>query len=467
MRQSPDSNTANTTPPTSTAARAATVSLSSLGSRPRTAQHLRAEETADAFTGLPPGCDQYEAIRLLKTTRLPGWTQTLIGHLELLLGYTRPQDWQPGQRPIVWLSVWETAHRLGLHSTNQVRRNETKLMQLGALTWRDSGNHRRYGHRDASGHITSAYGPDLSPTAALIPQLKTQIAHAHAERNRWHQLRSQLSQSRRAVKSAILTALTTHHLLQDTADLLLEELRTLTPRTTNATSLDALQDRITTLESLDNRLRALYHDTPDIDTDNATQAACEQPVNNSTEINTLRPDSNHSTSKYVCLSTHLGGPLFNTTTKYSLKPDVGRKAETNVQALLDKRPPRPHVSFHTLQTLLPERITLVIPPGQPIGWRHLIDAAAKTAPSLGISQDAWADACMCLGQETAALAVIIITIRYDRDLIRCPGGYLRELTRRGLIGELHLDQSVYALIDDWHGTTESRSEAPAPLESTH
>ena len=41
-----------------------------------------------------------------------GWIGRLIEHLELLIGFTRPQDWFCGHRPV--LQVQSAAERLGL-----------------------------------------------------------------------------------------------------------------------------------------------------------------------------------------------------------------------------------------------------------------------------------------------------------------------------------------------------------------
>ena len=97
-----------------------------------------------------------------------GWSPALVDHFQLLLDWTRPVDWLPGSRPIVWLSVSETAYRLGI-STSQVRRNEAAMHRLGAIAWKDSPNHRRYGTRNDAGEIEDAWGVNLAPAAALVP----------------------------------------------------------------------------------------------------------------------------------------------------------------------------------------------------------------------------------------------------------------------------------------------------------
>ena len=63
----------------------------------------------------------------------------------------------------------DAASQLGI-SERQVWNRESALHALGALTWNDSGNQKRYGQRDKeTGAIKYAFGVDLSPLAALLP----------------------------------------------------------------------------------------------------------------------------------------------------------------------------------------------------------------------------------------------------------------------------------------------------------
>ena len=118
--------------------------------------------------------------------------RALIKHFALLLDFSRPQDWQPGTQPIVWLSVKETAWRLGV-STSQVRRNEKTLHGLGALAWKDSPNHRRFGSRAATGQIVEAYGVNLAPAVALLPELRRLARDEHDDRTHWKFLRNRIT----------------------------------------------------------------------------------------------------------------------------------------------------------------------------------------------------------------------------------------------------------------------------------
>ena len=232
------------------------------GGRELSPAHRRAIALADDFAGLPDGVGRYEVIKLLRRVGAElGWTHPLIAHLELLIGYTREADWAPGGRPIVWLSVLETAIELGIKD-RQVRRKEHQMMELGALAFRDSSNHRRFGRRDSGGNVVEAFGVDLSPVAALLPRLvvaeKRQIWEAKEHRR----LTRELSAARRSVRAGLLW---THEngKLDDAAAAVWEEFQSATPRTRAETPLGVLEARLETLACIDARLAALCADPAD------------------------------------------------------------------------------------------------------------------------------------------------------------------------------------------------------------
>ncbi len=227
------------------------------GGRNRTTPHYRVEAWAAAFEGLPPGISPYAIVDLLQRAgRAFGWTDRLTRHLRLLISYTRPQDWEPGARPVVWLTVRETADKLGL-SECQVRRNENSLMCLGALAFKDSGNHRRFGHRDGDGNIADAYGLDLSPAAALLPELTALAETTARERAEWYRLKHALSAARRRVRAALIGAMRDRRIGDRAADMLFTELAGLGARVRATAPLDELRRRLALLEDLDARLGAL------------------------------------------------------------------------------------------------------------------------------------------------------------------------------------------------------------------
>ena len=83
--------------------------------------------------------------------------------------------------------------------------------------------------------------------------------------------------------------------------------------------------------------------------------------------------------------------------------------------------------------------------GQPIRhWHDLIRAADIVRPMMGISPDAWANACRHLGPADAAVTLAAILQRFDR--IRSPGGYLRSLTMRAMNGVFSTTPMITALM---------------------
>ena len=177
------------------------------GRRPRGPAHFVSERTAAAFHGLPEGDNHHEIGDLLDAVgATAGWSPALVDHFQLLLGWTRPVDWLPGSRPIVWLSVAETAYRLGI-STSQVRRNEAAMHRLGAIAWKDSPNHRRYGTRNDAGEIEDAWGVNLAPAAALVPELRRLLERRSEDRTRQRHLRHAVAGARGRLVAAIETAL--------------------------------------------------------------------------------------------------------------------------------------------------------------------------------------------------------------------------------------------------------------------
>jgi len=86
--------------------------------------------------------------------------------------------------------------------------------------------------------------------------------------------------------------------------------------------------------------------------------------------------------------------------------------------------------------------------GRPLGWPDITNAAYDLLHTLGISKSAWVEACMVLGRDGAALAVMIIDrkVQDPANTIKNPGGYLRAMTARAKEGKLNLHGSVFGLL---------------------
>ncbi len=78
---------------------------------------------------------------------------------------------------------------------------------------------------------------------------------------------------------------------------------------------------------------------------------------------------------------------------------------------------------------------------------HLIDAATRILPVLGIDHDAWQKAIETMGPQSATIAVLLLDANRDhpRTPVRNPGGALRAMTLRHRRGTLNLVGSLMGL----------------------
>src|SRR5271166_5079420 len=116
------------------------------GFRRLTPSLLQADRAAEAFDGLPEGIEvpgQLLAAFKAAAPRL-GLPMRLVHALDWLFRFTRPQDWEPGGRPVVWPSTSTQQEALGL-SKSGVQSINRGLIEAGLITMKDSPNGKRYG----------------------------------------------------------------------------------------------------------------------------------------------------------------------------------------------------------------------------------------------------------------------------------------------------------------------------------
>ena len=414
------------------------------GRRPRGPDHFASEHAAAAFDGLQEGASHLELKDLLETVGAKaGWSAALVDHFVLLLEWTRPVDWLPGAQPIVWLSVAETAHELGV-SPSQVRRNEAAMHRLGAISWKDSPNHRRYGTRNQAGAIVEAWGVNLAPAAALLPELRKLLERRAEDRARHRHLRHAVAGARGRLTAGIDTAFAAGCLDATASEAWHRQVREAAPSALHGLALQDLEHRLNQLGYLDAVLQQdlAAQDRPP---ENAPDPSPEEPVE-------MRAEA----SAHACQATHPCLPPFDyTTTDSSLRKTVDEGSGREGGRVAESSPPGPpsaqtarraSIPVEAFWEILPERIRDWLHEPRP-DWPDIVDAARQAAGVLGISGSAWTKACEALGRRDAAVAVSIIAIKHDQGLIHSPGGYLRGMTEKGQAGELDLRATIFGLQD--------------------
>lgn len=432
----------NQHPADTSAAVAASLSCNPTGGRRRDPDFYAALDRAASIPDLPEDADRFTAVRLLRRRGLAarlGWTRPLVDHLEYVIQGTTDLDWQPGNLRVNWRTVSRTAFDLGV-SEEQVRRNERRLMELGAIAWRDSSNYRRHGRRGRDGRILWAYGVDLSPLALLTDKLQRQATALEAEQEEHRELRGRLSRARRHSRDALLQAIQDGRIRTAAADLLHDELQRLAPHCPAVRiPSDELRRLCEAAERFENELTArLSADSqPETHHDSTNMPAPADPGCLPESI--TRPNSVQD----VVAAAPISPP--NPSPPDAARPSAGKEDGSHpgeVGTAKAKAPPH----WLILDSLSP-RISQYLPATGRTDARDFYDAANLARSGMGISPHAWGEACRIMTRTGAALAVAIIASRLDAEEIDSPGGYLRSLTRAAREGRFNMARSLWGAVD--------------------
>ena len=75
----------------------------------------------------------------------------------------------------------------------------------------------------------------------------------------------------------------------------------------------------------------------------------------------------------------------------------------------------------------------------------LVEAAEHLRSEIGISSDAWGDACQTMGRQVVPYLILMIASKYRFDMVEKPGGYLRELISRYRRGKFNICTMIYGM----------------------
>lgn len=372
------------------------------------------------FAGLEEGESRYRLMLLVKKAgKLAGFSRSATHLLEYYLAFTRDQDWEEGSRPIVYQSVTKTALDLGV-SERQVQKLEAALFHAGAISWNDSGNHKRYGRRcPDTGRLVFGYGVDLSPLAFLRTRLESILDQKERDAREWLETKRQISWWRGQLRGMLLEAregnLAAHAEYGRRYKEIAHQIR-------SNHDLPRLQDLLA-------RHKDLYNDL-------VTRAGGEADQSEEAP----RCDS-------VAKETSIGSRTSEKEFAHKEITNQGSSDESDTSSLFEgacgQRPTR----------ALPISLGMAIRSAGPrlrehldeqSSWSDLIDAAHRVRACYGISQQSWGEACSELGRHGAALCLLLVDRGSHRakNRVRCPAAYFRALIGRARGGELQLHRSI-------------------------
>lgn len=385
---------------------------------------------ASDFTGLEEGVDHYRLLLLVKkTAKLAGFTPRMVQLLDYYFAFTRPADWEEGARPIVYQSLSKTSLDLGV-TERQIQKLEAALFEAGAITWNDSGNHRRYGQRcGKTGRLLWAFGVELTPLAFLMPQLEAKLDEKRLHDEAWLGTKRDISSQRRQIRALLAE----WNQAEEGASVLIERF---------AARYDEIAIQLRTHLPLE-RMRSLLAEHATLHAEllkamGVGEPASPQPVQKTPKGS---PGSGPRFAHYKS-TTHQSSEE-SSRNDQGLQESVAEPTEPEDQI---HRSGLAHVTLGMAIGIASQRIKQSLPSDP--DWRDLVEAVYANRRELDVSQASWGEACGVLGRTGAAICLLITdraTLRQDNP-VRCPAAYFNGMIRRAREGELRLHNSVFGLL---------------------
>ena len=366
--------------------------------------------------------------------------------LDTLGAFTQAQDWEEGQRPIVWASNAYLMEQTGF-SLSALKRHARRLAEIGVISFKDSPNGKRWGHRDADGRIIEAYGFDLSPLSARVEEFEQLQAELQAERELCQRLKRQITVARRMIRARIEAAFsgTLRGPWEHLSDLFEDLLDRLPRRNTGSETLTRL---LTYFRELQERVEATYLKAVRADdvVEN-TAETIEQATKKTQELNPREVKS----EPHILITNQLNPVTCNRSETEqaagvvpSAPPEeqVDRELEDWVAETRKKRGAA--LDLPTVMQACPEFASWARNIGGYLkDWGDLHRVAGQLRPMVGISEHAWNLAQDRLGPQIATAALVLTFDKHCAGEVASPGGYLRGIVQKARAGELHLERSFY------------------------
>jgi hypothetical protein len=319
-------------------------------------------------------------------------------------------------------------------SDRQLQRLEKRLHEVGALDWKDSGNHKRYGQRcSKTGRLLYGFGVDLSAILDLQPQLDELFEKKRAHDQSWMELKRRISayrgQIRRKLQNAVSVATTNKQTM--CFDILETQIR-------SYMSIDKLREISLAHKALIEKVMQTDYEEGRAEPSDPLPIEKTSAVTDTSDKNVVHNNTitHNYTNKLNRNASGIG---------YSRGADINSKG--NIQSLSKSKIPIT-VTTDQILSVCSYNFKLHYSGASPtLSFDNLLEAAYKYSKSFGISQKSWAKACHTLGRK-GALFLIVITDRAkhrQKRPINNAGAYFSSLVTKAERGELNLEKSIYGL----------------------
>ncbi len=399
---------------------------------------------SDDFSGLEENVNRYDLLLLIKRVgKSAGFSPRMIGLLDYYMSFTREIDWEEGSRPIVFQSVARTSLDLGV-SERQIQKLEKQLFELGAITWNDSGNHRRFGQRcEQTGAILYAYGVDLTPLAYLRSVLEEKLQEKQLYDDAWMETKRQISWYRRQILALHAESVEKRR-EQMSINGLMEAYEKISFSIRTYMKLEELRTLLESHKKIMEQLVSIIVETSSVRKLNPVKytAKDEHKFVHYKLTNQKQSDKSEQCS-FPDKSENKG---FQKSCSKILDTST---ANTELLANADTKLGLHHLTLKQLLNAASDRFRANIPlKSSPMVWEDVVEAGYRTKKDLGISQKSWGDACAVLGRSGAAVCVLLTdqaALREENPVLK-PAAYFNSMVSRARAGELRLHNSVFGLL---------------------
>lgn len=360
-------------------------------------QHLAEAEIAY------PELKKWEVFhRLCAARKAYGLSDRDMAVLNALLTFFPGEVLEEGAGLTVFPSNKALAERAHGMAESTLRRHLAALTQAGVILRHDSPNGKRYAARGAGGQVIRAFGFNLRP-------LLVRAAEFQEEADR-------LAEAQDALRAA-----------REGCVLLLRDLGQLTALAASE-GLPAPLDEVATLTADARRILRRNLTTDEL---------CELGVRLDETLAAVQALFGQSKSQ------KMSGKDDHSERHYQNSNTDTSESEPCLETSNDDEPGIPNIPLVVVAKACQEAKTYTDRPMR--HWPDLIAVAHELCPMMGISRDAWEDACGSMGAENAGITVLCILERMQD--IRSPGGYLRSLTRKAQAGQFSTGPMVMALLN--------------------
>ncbi|MCO5164549.1 MAG: replication initiation protein RepC [Mesorhizobium sp.] len=358
--------------------------------------------------------------------------------LTIIINTASAADFDRDGRPIVFKSNAQLAFEID-RSENRVSRLLSRLFDAGLISMQDSANYKRYPVRNGKGEIVDVCGIDLRVMIARYAELDELVRRRRAERAATtaalRRYRGALRNLRYALACAEDLATRLHAMIERRLEKVVALIGVATkapaPLLRRATAvLEWLVERVMQLPS--RRQPASWSEKT-----TCTDAVFDMHKQITTPHHSENIGNDQRRSANAEQLDSLGA---GSASQEAWETSLG---EPQSQVKSTRARPQSMVALHDVVRALPmlQGWGLTVPRT----WGDLIRMTPQLCMLAGISEDARRRAVEQMGEQQAAVAVAVTVQKYDEQLVKSAGGYLRAMTKRAATGELHLARSVFGL----------------------